>query len=342
MKTFILGDWLYKGLGGAALVAAAAFSALVFFCTESPLLRVGTLVFLLLILGIQFSLVLFLRRRILLFTEEINAVIDSIVNGEAPPAAQVETETLGGKLQYKLKRLHAVISSGRGRIEEEKQALQEMVSDISHQVKTPVANLKIYNSTLLQHRLPKEKQQEFLELMETQIDKLDFLMQSMVKMSRLETGVIALSPKPAALYDTIGLALTGIVLPAEQKGITVEVSCPQALAAPHDRKWTAEALFNLLDNAVKYTPAGGRITVTAEAWETVTKITVADTGRGIPEGHIAQIFKRFYREPEVHGTEGVGLGLFLSREIISKQGGYIQVKSQPGKGSTFSVFLPNA
>ncbi|MPN18441.1 Sensor histidine kinase ResE [bioreactor metagenome] len=186
-----------------------------------------------------------------------------------------------------------------------------------------------------------EKEQEFHKLMESQINKLDFLMQAMVKMSRLETGVITLSVSPAPIYNTVGLALAGIVLSAEEKNIEVAVDCAPTLVVPHDKKWTEEALFNLLDNAVKYTPPGGKISVTVERWEMATKIDITDTGKGIPEQDIAQIFKRFYREDDVRDVDGVGIGLYLCREIISKQGGYIQVKSEVGKGSTFSVFLPN-
>lgn len=108
----------------------------------------------------------------------------------------------------------------------------------------------------------------------------------------------------------------------------------------HDSKWTAEALFNLLDNAVKYTPAGGKISVSVEQWEMYIKLDVTDTGKGISESNQASIFRRFYREEEVHDKPGVGIGLYLAREIITWQGGYIKVVSEIGKGSTFSVLLP--
>ena len=108
-----------------------------------------------------------------------------------------------------------------------------MISDISHQVKTPVTNLKMYNSTLLERQLAPEKEREFHKLMESQIDKLDFLMQAMVKMSRLETGVISLSISPAPVYNTIGLALAGIELSAEEKQIEVTVNCDPKLIVPH-------------------------------------------------------------------------------------------------------------
>ena len=142
------------------------------------------------------------------------------------------------------------------------------------------------------------------------------------------------------MFDTLAQAMSGIVYSAEKKEITVTVDCPEGLLLSHDSKWTAEALFNLLDNAVKYTPAGGRISVSVEQWEMYVKLDVTDTGKGISESNQASVFRRFYREEEVHDQPGVGIGLYLAREIITRQGGYIKVVSEIGKGSTFSVFLP--
>ena len=127
---------------------------------------------------------------------------------------------------------------------------------------------------------------------------------------------------------------------AEKKDISVSVDCPDDLRLSHDSKWTAEALFNLLDNAVKYTPAGGAIHISAAQWEMYVKISVSDTGKGIPKSNQASIFRRFYREEEVHEEQGVGIGLYLAREIVTKQGGYIKVTSEVGRRSTFSVFFP--
>ena len=120
----------------------------------------------------------------------------------------------------------------------------------------------------------------------------------------------------------------------------MSVDCPEDLTVFHDSKWTSEALFNLLDNAVKYTPAGGKITVSVIPWEMYVEIKVADTGKGISESNQAAIFRRFYREEEVHEQQGVGIGLYLAREIVTRQGGYIKVVSEPGKGSEFSIMLP--
>ena len=341
MKRNLSTNGIYVGIGTAFLLITFCFHIAIFHYTESPVIRITTIVFSILFLLLGIILIVLLRGKLLAFSDSLNTCIDNIVNGKDDVTFDLESETLTGKFNYKLQRLYEIMQNGRMQVQEEKQSIQEMISDISHQVKTPVTNLKMYNSTLLERQLTKEKEQEFHKLMESQINKLDFLMQAMVKMSRLETGVISLSVSPTPIYDTVGLALAGIELPAEKKKIEVTVTCDPALIVPHDKKWTAEALFNILDNAVKYTPSGGKISVTVERWEMATKIDINDTGRGIPEQHLAQIFKRFYREDDVHDIDGVGIGLYLCREIISKHGGYIQIKSKVGKGSTFSVFLPN-
>lgn len=332
---------IYIGVGTTFLLFTVCFNIIVFFNTESSIIRVTAITFSLLLLLLGIILIVLLRGRLLTFSDSLNACIENIISGKENVTFDLESETLTGKFNYKLQRLYEIMQNGRRQVQEEKQSIQEMISDISHQVKTPVTNLKMYNSTLLERQLTPEKEWEFHKLMESQIDKLDFLMQSMVKMSRLETGIITLSVSPTPIYDTVGFALAGVELQAEKKKIEVTVNCDPTLIVPHDKKWTAEALFNILDNAVKYTPSGGKISVAVERWEVATKIDITDTGRGIPEQHVAQIFKRFYREDEVHDVDGVGIGLYLCREIISKQGGYIQVKSEVGKGSTFSVFLPN-
>ena len=219
--------------------------------------------------------------------------------------------------------------------------MQELISDISHQVKTPISNLKMVNATLLEQPMPEEKRRKFLQASSGQLEKLDFLMQAMIKTSRLETGVISLERKVQPIYDTLAAALGGILLNAERKNIHVSVDCPTDIVLAHDRKWTSEALFNILDNAVKYTNADGDIQVSVQSWELYVKIDIIDSGKGIAENRQGMIFKRFYREEEVHDIEGIGIGLYLAREIVTKQGGYIKVTSRVGHGSAFSVFLPH-
>lgn len=273
------------------------------------------------------------------FADSLSETVMQMIKGEEPSDVLTE-ETLVARLNHSLQRLYGIMEDNRRGIERERESLQSLVSDVAHQVKTPVSNLKLLIDTLLTKDIESVKQDDLLKQLRRQVDKLDFLFTAMVKTSRLETGVIQLRKQEVVLYDTLAQAMGGIVYAAENKNLSVSVDCPETLVFAHDPKWTAEALFNVLDNAVKYTSEGGRIAVRVEAWESFVKIDVADNGKGIAEGNQAAVFKRFYRAPEMSEEPGVGLGLYLTREIVQRQGGYIKVRSAPGQGAVFSIFLP--
>ena len=287
-----------------------------------------------------FLLTMFFARRLSRFTGDLCQTMDNMISGGEAPERAADRDTIFARISHRLSQLYRIMQENRRQASEERQELQMLVSDISHQVKTPVSNLKMVTDTLLAKPVTEQERRDFLQGVRSQTDKLEFLFQALVKTSRLETGAIRLEKKDGLLIDTLAQAMSGIVYGAEKKGIAVSVQCPEDLRVSHDSKWTAEALFNLLDNAVKYTPAGGQISVSVEQWEMYVKLDVADTGKGIPESSQAAIFRRFYREEEVHDQPGVGIGLYLAREIITQQGGYIKVISELGRGSTFSVFLP--
>ena len=279
-------------------------------------------------------------KRLSLFTSDLCQTLDNMIDGDKEPKRTDDSETLFARISYRLTRLYQIMQENRRKVDEERQELQTLVSDISHQVKTPVSNLKMVTDTLLTRSVSEAERIDFIRGIRVQTDKLDFLFQALVKTSRLETGIIRLEKKAGRIYDTVAQAMSGIVYAAEKKQIGVSVDCPENLMVAHDSKWTSEALFNLLDNAVKYTPIGGKIDVTVEQWEMYLEIKVTDTGKGISESNQAAIFRRFYREEEVHEQPGVGIGLYLAREIITQQGGYIKVVSELGEGASFSIMLP--
>lgn len=272
-------------------------------------------------------------------SNDICETVDILMEGQEPKSFFPYEETVISKVQDKLLQYYDKMKDEQQQSRRDKQTIQELVSDISHQVKTPTANIRMITGILNQHELPPDKQQEFLNLMAVQIDKLDFLMQSLIKMSRLETGVFVLHLEEMRLSDTIAGAMSMILAEAEKKRIRLSADCDSKLTVKHDPKWTAEAIGNILNNAVKYTPEGGTISISVRPWQFYTRIDISDTGIGIDQENYNAIFQRFYRGEEVAAEEGVGLGLYLAREIIARQNGYITVKSKKGKGSTFSVFL---
>lgn len=279
------------------------------------------------------------RRQIGLFADDVCETIDAAIAGRQPENFHPYEDSLTSKVQGKLMQYYDIMHEGRLQSQRDKETLQSLVSDISHQVKTPVANLKLYTGILQKPELPEEKRVLFVATMDEQIKKLDFLMQSLIKMSRLETGTFVLTPAEARLGDTIAQAMSTVWAKAEKKQIELAVDCAPEIMVQHDSKWTAEAIGNILDNAVKYTPAGGRIAITVRPWQFYTRIDITDTGIGIPEEHYNDVFQRFYRAQEVAAEEGVGLGLYLANGIITRQKGYISVKSKVGEGTTFSVYL---
>lgn len=273
------------------------------------------------------------------FSNDVCETVDTLMEGRELQNFSPYEETAFSKVQEKLLQYYEKMKEERQQSIQDKQTIQELVSDISHQVKTPTANIQMITGILREHELPREKQSEFLNLMAVQINKLDFLMQSLIKMSRLETGTFVLYPEEASLSNTIARAMSTVLAKAEKKHIQLSADCDSKLTVKHDPKWTAEAIGNILDNAVKYTPEGGTIRVSVRPWQFYTRIDISDTGIGIEEENYNAIFQRFYRAEEVAAEEGVGLGLYLARGIITRQNGYITVKSKKGEGSTFSVFL---
>ena len=280
----------------------------------------STELFIVLVLACVTAFVAFLRRKLILFSDSLCRAIDNMLDETAAPLQFYEEESLFYKINHRLARLYEVLREKQESIAKDRADLQELISDISHQVKTPISNLKMVNATLLEQPVPEEKRREFLMASSDQLEKLDFLMQAMIKTSRLETGIISLERKMQPLYDTLAASLGGILLNAERKNIHVSVDCPADILLAHDKKWTSEALFNILDNAVKYTPADGNIQVSVQNWEFYVKIDITDSGKGIVENRQGMIFKRFYREEEVHDVEGIGIGLYLAREIVTMQG----------------------
>ena len=324
---------------GLVLSMSGITIALFLVTKQTAVLLTGGALLLCALVGI-FVLTQAFGKRLSQFTADLCQTLDHMIAGNEAPKRPEDSETQLARIGHRLARLYQIMQENRRRVDEERQELQTLVSDISHQVKTPVSNLKMATDTLLEKPMTEAERTDFIRGIRSQTDKLDFLFQALVKTSRLETGVIQLDKKPGRLFDTVAQAMSGIVYAAEKKEIAVSVDCPEDLTVSHDSKWTSEALFNLLDNAVKYTPAGGKITVSVVLWEMYVEIKVTDTGKGISESNQAAIFRRFYREEEVHEQQGVGIGLYLAREIVTRQGGYIKVISELGKSSGFSIMLP--
>ena len=267
--------------------------------------------------------------------ETIEKMLDAAMAGSFSESGFDESKLSALETKFAHYLSAAEISSRN--VAQEKDRIKSLIADISHQTKTPIANLLLYSELLMEEDLPPSAKAN-VDALYNQAEKLRFLIDSLVKLSRLENGILSLSPKPTALQPLLGGIAEQYAAKAARKGLSLQLHDTDT-SAIFDMKWTEEALANVVDNAIKYTEHGV-ITISAVSYEMFARIDISDTGPGIPESERAKIFTRFYRSKNAGEQEGVGIGLYLARQILSDEGGYIKVSSIPGKGSTFSVFLP--
>lgn len=222
--------------------------------------------------------------------------------------------------------------------EKQQKQLSELLSDISHQIRTPLTNIRLYTQLLTEEELPGQAG-KLTEELDRQTAKLQELMETLIQTSRLETGLLAMHTKIGDLSEVAEHAAAQYREKALEKQISIALKL-QPSKVVMDAKWTEEALCNLVDNAIKYTQTGGCIVLESRDYEFFGSVCVSDNGPGIAEEEQTKIWGRFYRSPEAVTQEGVGIGLYLTRQILSEQSGYIRVKSKKGEGSSFQVYLP--
>ncbi len=275
--------------------------------------------------------------------DRLDKMLDEAVAGSFRESDYDETQL--SRIETKWKRYLGLSVLTRENMEKEKESVKSLVSDISHQTKTPMANIQLYEE-LLRENLEsgadsgeKEQNLKLLNEIIRQGEKLDFLIQSLTKLSRLESNIVEVKPCRQKISELILAAMQDAGPKARQKGIELINTYEGEGTADYDMKWTKEALGNVLDNAVKYSGPGGSVRISVTEYELYTAVSVKDDGIGIREEDTAKIFGRFYRAKEVQQEDGVGIGLYLTREILRKENGYIKVKSQPQKGAEFVLYL---
>lgn len=286
------------------------------------------------------GIMIYVRKCLLTYTTELSDCLQGILDEDENIDFKENQDTLVGKLMVKMRQIYEILIMRSQENLYQRESLESMISDISHQLKTPIASIRMYHNLLERKELEELKRDEFLSAVEKQVDKLEFFMNSMIRMSRLESGIVKVNPRENSVYELIAQAVCDAALKAEEKDISIGISCSEELLGYFDRRWTGEALFNILDNGVKYTNPGGHIEISAEKAAFYVRIKIKDNGRGIRESHIPMIFKRFYREPESVDVEGVGIGLYLAREIMMKQKGFLEVRSKEGEGTEVLLNLP--
>lgn len=308
--------------------------------------------------------------------------LDRAIGGQMQDT--VFDESVDAAVTERLNRLLELTGMHQGHAEAERDTIKSIISNITHQVRTPITNIMLYTG-LLQEILTAsgkddeesahtgkiskqsagqnngesgvedgEKTEQIIHLLlklQKQADKLDFFMKELVKSTYTEQEIISLHPEMSDVQEIVASACQNVELPAMKKGIVIAADMAGGEKQPGnkeaakgifcyaDSRWTVEALTNVLDNAVKYSPESSRIDVRVREGESFLCVEVEDRGRGIREEEQGRIFERFYRSEEVSAEPGFGIGLFLVREVLSRQGGYARVKSAPGKGTTMYLYL---
>ncbi len=285
--------------------------------------------------------ILFSYRYVKRTFDSIDRVLDSVLAKNAELSLEAAVDSRLSKLTHKAVKIIQVNAMDISQTKQEKEIIQSFISDMSHQMKTSLSGVAMYTDLLLEGRITEAEQQEFLLRIKMGTDKLQWMMDSLVKMSRLEIGAIELSPVPTVIKQTISDSISTVYGAASKKNISIQTAYFEDVSLLHDRKWTSEAITNILENAIKYSPAGGEINISVETLPIYTKISITDYGIGIAPDEWNSIFKRFYRGRNAKDVDGVGLGLYLASLIFQKQAGYILVDSKLGQHTTFSMFLQN-
>ena len=261
--------------------------------------------------------------------------LDRAIGGEIQDTAY--DESMDTAVTERLNRIVQISGMNQGKAEKERDIIKSLISDISHQVRTPLTNIMLYVGLLKEQDLDNDTML-LVDKIGKQSEKLEFFMKELVRSSYAEQEMISIYPKIMSVEEILHTACQIVELAALKKKINIVQEETDVLCCA-DKKWTTEALGNVLDNAIKYSPENSQIKVKVVPYESFVCIQVQDQGCGIKEEEQGMIFERFYRSESVSSEPGFGIGLYLVREVLSKQGGYVKIKSQIGKGSTVQLYL---
>ena len=290
--------------------------------------------------------IIYIRQRKLRMEElrKAAAMTEDILAGRKLRASAPGDELLLARIENQLVRIQEVLDGRRKEAEKSRDEIQKLISEIAHQMRTPLTNIESYTGFLKNMTETAEQNLEgeasgsnekiglqYISALEVSEKKLHFLVDSFVKMARLEQHIIQIHQNEKDLLKTIHNTFGQIQNRAEEKQIRFHITMPKQALCVHDSNWLSEAVFNILDNAVKYSEPGGTVEVSLKQNELYMKLQVRDYGIGIEEGEENQIFRRFYRGRRVTVQEGLGIGLYLAREIMNLHGGFMTAKKMdPG------------
>ncbi len=238
-------------------------------------------------------------------------------------------------LSSEIRKMTVRLKEQSDRLSEDKRLLSDAIADLFHQMRTPLTSMNLLVSMLAKEDLPEEKRLRYLHELKTQLERIRWIAETLLKFSKLDADSVRFAPETIPVSELIDAAVEPLRVPMELKGLTLSIE-PHGAALLADRAWTTEAVANILKNAMEHTPAGGSITVEAEETALFSRITVRDTGTGFEPDELGHVFERFYRGRSA-SNDSIGIGLALSRQIIAEQGGTVTAKNADGGGAVFEI-----
>lgn len=312
------------------LILLAAFTAAGFFCCPGAgFLALGLGVSLIVC---QLAFTLWRYRRL----TQLSRRLDELLHHPEPEDFSDYSEGELAILKNELSKLTLRLSQQNLALEEDKRRLADSMADISHQLRSPLTSLSLIHTLLQEPGLSSERYRQLLRDLSQQLARMDWLIESMLKISRMDAGTVRFSPAEITARQLVDDAAATLLVPMELKGVAFEAQYPPGtVTLTADPAWTAEALSNVIKNCMEHTPPGGQITVTIRDNTLYTEFTVEDTGSGFCREDIPHLFERFYKGKNASGNS-VGIGLALSRLIVSHQNGTLKAENRTPHGARFT------
>lgn len=290
------------------------------------------------LLGLYFLSSLLERRRYEKKLVEVSIYIREIFDGITEHKTFRDTDDLLSKIIEQLQRLEEMMSGTKQKIIADRDNMQALITEIAHQLRTPLVNIKTYLDILELPELTENEEKQALQALDFSQQKLTFLVESFIKISRFENKLIQIKKKETNVKETVVEAMFQVHKQAHEKQIDLSLDAKEAIVLSHDKNWLAEAIYNVLDNSVKYSPEESKIDLALSENDLFIQLFIRDYGIGIEKGEEPKIYQRFYRGKRVTTEEGFGVGLYLTREIINQHGGLIKVKREE-PGLSVSIIL---
>lgn len=259
-----------------------------------------------------------------------------VIEGEYDISISENKEGDFSKLAVSFNSMRDTIRNNLNELRKEKQFLVELMTDISHQLKTPISSMTVYNDIMLEKKISKEQREAFLLKNQNQLNRMTWLIKSLLKLAKLDAKAIEFNKENQSLNETMQDSIDAMESKAMEKNIKIILHEKEQIVFPHDMLWLQEAFINIIKNCIEHTPSGGKINIELTVNPVYRRIIIEDTGEGISEEDLPHIFKRFYKAKN-SSSDSVGIGLSLAKSIVESHGGFVEAESHKGMGTKFII-----